>query len=84
MLRHFRGPRSVLALLTVLPVVGGPLAADADPGKLGDDPAPRPRLRVSETSFDWGELLDGEEVVHAFRVHNDGDAPLTLNRIKPG
>ena len=84
MLRHFCGPRSVFALLTTLPLAVGPLAADAGEGKLGDDPAPRPRLRVSETSFDWGELLDGEEVVHAFRVHNDGDAPLTLDKIKPG
>ena len=39
-------------------------------------------LRVDEEEFDWGVRLSGETVRHAFKVRNDGLAPLLIERVK--
>ena len=39
-------------------------------------PATGPRAVVSDAQYDFGRVRRGEKVVHGFRIHNGGDAPL--------
>jgi hypothetical protein len=42
-----------------------------------------PVLVLAETSFDFGTVFKGEEVIHKFTVENTGGSDLLLNKIKP-
>jgi hypothetical protein len=41
-----------------------------------------PLLTVEEPSFDFGTVLQGDKVEHAFRLTNRGDAPLEIHKVK--
>ena len=41
-----------------------------------------PRVEFVETDFDFGEVYEGEQVVHRFRFRNVGDADLVVGPIK--
>ena len=56
-----------------------PLVAWAESGS-----APRPRLKLSETTHSFGEVNQGSKVVHDFVVENTGDADLIISKIIPG
>jgi hypothetical protein len=43
-----------------------------------------PSVEVLETSFNFGEILDGGEYVHDFKVRNAGTAPLEIKKVMPG
>jgi len=49
----------------------------------GPPAGPGPSLRLDEAEWDWGERFTGETVSHVFRIHNDGDEILLLERIQP-
>jgi hypothetical protein len=42
------------------------------------DPVPAPRATVAPRQFDFGLVRSGEKVVHAFSVHNSGNARLAF------
>lgn len=49
-------------------------------------PSPRlddalPTLRVDEPTFDWGQLVRGQEARHTFVLHNDGTADLNIEHV---
>ncbi|TYO96343.1 uncharacterized protein DUF1573 [Geothermobacter ehrlichii] len=41
-----------------------------------------PKIEVNETDFDFGTVLQGEKIEHAFAFHNAGDEPLLIDRVK--
>jgi len=41
-----------------------------------------PKLEVVETTYDFGEILKGDQVKHIFTIRNAGDAPLTIEKVK--
>ena len=43
-----------------------------------------PRVVVSETHFDFGEVRDGDDYVHAFTIMNLGTGVLEIKNILPG
>ncbi len=43
-----------------------------------------PRAEIPETLFDFGEMKEGEEYVHAFIICNVGTAILEIKKILPG
>ena len=45
-----------------------------------------PAVQIDSTDFPVGIIEEGQmaSIVHAFRIKNVGDAPLTLERVKPG
>jgi hypothetical protein len=43
---------------------------------------PLPRVEVEQPIFDFGEVLQGETVVHTFVFRNVGDAMLMIDRVK--
>lgn len=48
----------------------------------GTAAAAAPRLGVDKEVFDFGTILQGEKVETIFRLRNDGDAPLLVDRVK--
>jgi len=39
---------------------------------------------VENGSFDFGEIYDGTDVIHDFKIQNKGDADLEIKEIKAG
>lgn len=82
------GAARVLIALAAAPMGLAPLASWGS-----DQPLPRPaspqaegspKIRFEERHHDWGTVYPGDTITHEFRVFNDGDAPLLIERIKPG
>lgn len=44
----------------------------------------KPVLVIKEDVFDAKSMVEGEEIVHTFTILNQGTAPLTIYKIKPG
>lgn len=44
----------------------------------------RPSIQLPETSFDFGEAMEGSEVTHEFVVKNTGSAELQIQQVRPG
>ncbi|MDW7645986.1 MAG: DUF1573 domain-containing protein [Desulfuromonadales bacterium] len=44
--------------------------------------AQEPRLRAETTNFRFGEIYQGQQLEHAFRLENTGNAPLLIERIR--
>lgn len=62
-----------------------PAAKDAKPGSA---PAvvskEAPSIQVPETTFDFGEIMEGSEVQHDFTVKNTGKGTLQIDQVRPG
>ena len=43
-----------------------------------------PVIVVKETTFDFGQVSEGDVVTHDFQVLNQGTAPLEIKKVKPG
>lgn len=43
-----------------------------------------PSIQLSEMSFDFGDLVDGNEYAHDFKVRNAGSATLEIKKVLPG
>ena len=44
----------------------------------------QPRISFDSTSYDAGEVWEGDEVSHAFTVKNTGTAQLDISRVRTG
>ena len=42
-----------------------------------------PKVSLPDSVFDWGSVLQGEVVIHDFKIKNSGGAPLKIERVKP-
>jgi thiol-disulfide isomerase/thioredoxin len=64
---------------------GAVQAPQPDPTALATAPLPKsPIAEVDEPRFDYGKVWVNDELVHAFKLRNAGDAPLRITRVKPG
>ena len=43
-----------------------------------------PAVEVSETAFDFGEVTEGNDYVHAFKIRNTGTGVLVIRKIIAG
>jgi hypothetical protein len=43
-----------------------------------------PAVEVSETAFDFGEVTEGNDYLHAFKIRNTGTGVLVIRKIIPG
>lgn len=43
-----------------------------------------PRLVLEKQEFDFGEVKEGTEISHEFKVLNRGDSALVIKRVSPG
>jgi PBP1b-binding outer membrane lipoprotein LpoB len=43
-----------------------------------------PAVEVSEMVFDFGEVTEGNDYVHAFKIRNTGTGVLVIKKIVPG
>ena len=44
----------------------------------------QPHISFDATSYDAGEVWEGDEIVHDFTVKNTGTTELIIARVKPG
>ncbi len=58
--------------------------------KVAQQPAPQastaqgtPVAVITETEFDFGEVSEGNEYVHDFKIANKGDAVLEITKVLP-
>lgn len=49
-----------------------------------EEQAPAPVIEIEEATYEFGEVQQGEEVKHTFKVFNRGNAPLEIKNVKPG
>ncbi len=43
-----------------------------------------PSLQVANALHDFGEAMEGSEVVHEFRIRNSGKGVLQVDEVRPG
>jgi hypothetical protein len=43
-----------------------------------------PRMVLKEKTVDYKEVDEGEVIEHVFKVLNEGDQPLQIEKVKPG
>jgi hypothetical protein len=43
-----------------------------------------PSIQIPETVFNFGEVMEGSEVIHEFTVKNTGKGDLQINQVRPG
>ncbi|NSW85603.1 MAG: DUF1573 domain-containing protein [Syntrophobacteraceae bacterium] len=43
-----------------------------------------PSIQISETVFDFGEVVEGAMVEHEFAVKNTGKGTLEIDQVRPG
>ena len=58
-------------------LVNSPLTANRNAEKVST-----PNIEMLETSFDFGEIQQGESVTHEFILKNSGDAELIITSVK--
>jgi hypothetical protein len=77
------GVRSILFLARI--VLGGVICAAVFARGVVDKAAADtgPLLKLTESEYDFGRVMQGHKVVHEFSIQNAGDADLILQRISP-
>lgn len=50
----------------------------------GSAPAAGPSAQISEMTFDFGELIEGRDYTHDFKIKNAGSATLEIKKVLPG
>jgi len=46
--------------------------------------SPAPIIEIEGADYEFEQVTEGAVVKHDFRVHNRGDAPLEIKKVKPG
>jgi hypothetical protein len=41
-------------------------------------------LEIPEMTHDFGEVMEGDSVIHEFKVRNTGKSDLEINQVRPG
>jgi hypothetical protein len=70
-----------LLLFCFLALSGYCFAAGVGQGAAGSQAGPAAQL--SETSYDFGEMVESKEYVHDFKIKNVGTAPLEIKKVLP-
>ena len=47
-------------------------------------PEDQPMISFDATTYEAGEVREGDTINHAFKVKNTGTAPLEIKQVKPG
>ena len=69
--------------VTAKPKQAGNPAPDSSPGAAPPNPA-GPHAQLDETTFDFGEVMEGSTVSHDFKVKNTGTGELQITQVRPG
>ena len=49
---------------------------------MANEPAPKAVVEID--SYDFGTVLEGNNVMHEFVIKNEGDAPLDITNVRTG
>ncbi|MFN3916745.1 MAG: DUF1573 domain-containing protein [Flavobacteriales bacterium] len=78
--------KKLLLLLLVAPIIfAGCNSSDSVLDVSADliDPENPPVMEFEETTFNFGDIAEGQTIQHAFKFKNTGKSPLLLNSVKP-
>jgi hypothetical protein len=82
--------KSIVLMLILCWSVCISFAADpstADPTRQSDTSQPAaseaPSMTFAETSYSFGEIVEGDEIAHEFLVKNIGGATLEIQKVQP-
>jgi len=75
---------NILYLSVILFAWIGVAGAGAQDANLATGTAAQPRIVCLEPNFDFGRVIGTNDVSHAFKIANAGDAPLKITRIRVG
>jgi hypothetical protein len=53
-------------------------------GAVEEASQPVPLIEIQESTHNFGQVSQGADVLHDFRVVNKGNAPLEIQSVKPG
>ena len=61
-------------------------AGDASQAKPATQAVPQnaPVIQIPQATFDFGDVPEGVEVVHDFKIKNTGKAELQIEQVRPG
>ena len=63
----------------------GPAANPAQPKPAAPAASPdAPAIQVPEATYDFGEVLEGVEVTHDYKIKNTGKGELQITQVRPG
>jgi hypothetical protein len=68
---------AILALVLVAGLFGVAVAKGKPDGKA-------PRVVIESKTIQLGEVLEGQDVLHTFKLRNSGDAELQILNVRPG
>ena len=74
----------VTALLLLFLFAQNGLAAKPGRAAAPSDVQGQPSIHVGETTFDFGEVMEGTDVEHDYIVRNTGTGVLGIERVKVG
>ena len=82
-------PKKYFCLIVVFCFLIVPLSSQVWAEKKGEEEAPTPlqdqsQITFDATSYNAGEVWEGDVVSHDFAVKNTGTSELTISRVKPG
>ena len=80
-------PCLAVALAALLCLGGGPaLAQQLPPSTVpaGETAKPTPRMMIDQMEYDAGEIDPATVITNKFTFINEGDAPLIIERVRPG
>lgn len=78
-----------LVLLCLLLLVGRGMAAESDdalpkqPAEQTTAPQDPPAAKIAETTFDFGDVMEGAEVSADFMIKNSGKGELRIDQVRP-
>ncbi len=74
------------AAMPVLAQDSPAVQAEPKPAETAQHPAgdAAPAVEIAEPEYDFGEIDEGGQVVHTFKVKNSGDAELKILNVRPG
>ena len=44
----------------------------------------KPQITIDAPNYDFGEIHEGDKIIHDFTIKNTGTAELTIKDVKPG
>lgn len=70
----------VVAAACVIWMSGFLLAAE----KQAMEPVKAPSIEVPQETYEFNKIVEGQEVLHDFKIRNSGQGQLEILKVKPG
>ena len=77
--------QSWVLMLMMVGLIGASIAvAASEPSDTAATETGKPHAVFTEVKYVFDAVVDGTQVTHDFKIKNEGDAELTIHRVKTG